>query len=108
MTRWAEPDAVTEAAEQWSDRALACRTYGHAWASSSVVRAGEGFTVTQRCTGCTNRRTQDMDSRGYATPWRYSYADGYLSKDLGRIDGHGRARLRLAALRSITVLEPED
>lgn len=49
-----------------------------------------------------------MDSRGYASPWKYIYADGYLTKDLGRIGGDGRAVLRLAALRNLTILEPEE
>lgn len=108
MTTWADPDSVAEKAEEWSDRTLACRTYGHGWASGSVVRAGEGFVVMQRCPRCENRRTQEMDSRGYATPWRYLYADGYLTKGLGRIDNHGRAVLRIANLRHLTVLDPEQ
>lgn len=107
MTRWAEPSAVADAAVDWTDKAITCRTYGHGWTSSSVTRAGEGFVVMQRCTRCTNRRTQEMDSRGYATPWKYIYSDGYLSSGLGRIDVHGRAVLRLAVLRNITVLDPE-
>ena len=108
MTAWADPNAVEAAAEDWSDKLLHCRTYGHGWTPSSVTRAGEGFVVRQRCPRCTNLRQQEMDSRGYATPWRYIYSEGYLTKGLGRIGGDGRAVLRLAALRHLTILEPEE
>lgn len=108
MTRWADPSAVATVAEEWSDKLLHCRTYGHGWTPSSVTRAGEGFVVMQRCPRCTNRRSQEMDSRGYATPWRYHYSEGYLTKDLGRIDNDGRAVLRIAAIRHLTILDPEE
>lgn len=106
--QWADPSAVATAAEEWSDSTVACRIYGHGWTSSSVTRAGEAFIVRQRCGRCTNSREQEMDSRGYASPWKYIYSDGYLAHDLGRIGGEGRAVLRLAALRNLTILEPEE
>lgn len=107
MTTWAQPTAVEEAAAGWSDRTLHCRIYGHGWTPSSVTRAGQGFVVRQQCKRCTNSREQEMDSRGYASPWKYIYSDGYLTKDLGRIGGDGRAVLRIAALRNLTILDPE-
>jgi len=108
MTQWADPSAVASAADDWSDKLIHCRIYGHGWTPSSVTRAGDGFVVRQRCGRCTNSREQEMDSRGFATPWRYIYADGYLTNGLGRIGGDGRAVLRIAALRSLTILDPEE
>lgn len=107
MNTFADPAAVADVATGWTDRTLHCRTYGHGWTPSSVTRAGEGFVVKQRCNRCRNSRQQDMDSRGYASPWRYIYADGYLTSGLGRIGGDGRAVLRLASLRHLTILDPE-
>lgn len=108
MTKWADPSAVADAAEEWSDKIVACRIYGHGWTASSVTRSGTGFTLVQRCNRCTNRRRQEMDSRGFATPWTYVYSDGYLTNDLGRIGNEGRAVLRLASLRNLTILEPDE
>lgn len=109
MTAWADPKAVEDAAASWTDKWVHCRIYGHGWTPSSVTRVGEGFVVRQRCNRCTNVREQAIDSRGYnLTPWRYIYPEGYLTKNLGRIGGDGRAVLRIAALRHLTILDPEE
>jgi hypothetical protein len=101
--KWAEPDQVVAATEEWNDRVIACRIYGHSWRPLTVTRDNSGYTVMQRCSSCTNRRVQEMDFRGFAGPWRYVYREGYLTKDLGRIGSDGRAVLRLAALRNLTI-----
>lgn len=106
--KWADPDRVVSATEEWSDKVVACRIYGHGWKPLSVTRDSSGFTVTQRCTSCGNRRVQAMDFRGFAGPWTYIYKEGYLTKDLGRIGSDGRAVLRLAAIRNLTVREIAD
>jgi hypothetical protein len=108
MTRWADPSAVEDASAEWSDKLVHCRIYGHGWTPSSVTRAGDGFIVRQQCGRCTNEREQVMSSTGMAEPWRYIYSEGYLTEGLGRIGGDGRAVLRLAALRNLTILEPEE
>lgn len=105
MTKWAEPQNVQAATQRWNDNIVACRTYGHSWRPLTVFMDSNGYTVQQRCSRCGNRRAQEMDLRGFATPWRYSYTDGYLTKDLGRIGTDGRAVLRLAAIRNLTVRE---
>lgn len=106
-TRWADTEQVSAYADSHGDRVVNCRTYGHGWSASSVTRAGLGYVVMQRCGRCGNRRSHNMDSRGYATPWRYLYVEGYLTEDMGRIDTDGRAVLRLAAIRHLTILDPE-
>lgn len=108
MTKWADLDAVESNIADWTDSVISCRIYGHNWTASSVFRVGDGYTVTQKCSRCANGRTQDMDSRGFATSWTYSYSDGYLTKGLGRIGGDGRAALRLATLRNLTIPEPGE
>jgi hypothetical protein len=106
--RWAEPDQVVSATEEWSDKVVACRIYGHGWKPLSVTRDSNGYTVIQRCASCGNRRLQAMDFRGFAGPWTYIYKEGYLTKDLGRIGSDGRAVLRLAAIRNLTVRDVSD
>lgn len=106
--KWADQDHVAAAAEQWSDQIVSCRTYGHRWVPLSVVKDNAGYSVMQRCSSCGNRRAQDMDFRGYATPWRYVYTEKYLSKGMGRIGQDGKATLRLAAIRNLTVRVAEE
>lgn len=108
--RWADVAKVEEAAEAWNDNIIQCRIYSHTWRPNTVQSDGRTYTITQRCTRCHSRRIQTMDSRGYApTGWRYQYRDGYLLENLGRVDDDGRAVLRLAAIRNLTVLEyPEE
>lgn len=105
MTRWADPSNVTTAANAWSDGIVHCRIYGHGWTPLTVQRDdGTGYLVTQQCRRCGGRRFNEMDEFGYASAWRYNYATGYLNEDLGgRIGLDGRAVLRLAAIRHLTV-----
>lgn len=105
MTHWADPSEVANVADEWSDKTVHCRIYGHGWEPLTVTRILHGFEVLQRCRRCKNRRAQQMDERGLAGPWRYIYTEGYLTKGLGRIGTDGRAVLRLAAIRNLTVQE---
>lgn len=106
MTKWADPSEVAEASQQWDDQIVSCRIYGHLWRPLNVTKDGTGYTVTQHCIGCKNRRWQSMDLNGYASAWHYRYVNqNYVVKDLGRIDSDGRAVLRLAALRHLKVEE---
>lgn len=106
MTRWADPSNVQTAAEAWSDGIVHCRIYGHGWTPLTVTRdeGGTGYVVHQQCRRCDGKRHQEMDQFGHASPWRYTYGSGYLDRDLGgRINSDGRAVLRLAAIRHLTV-----
>lgn len=106
-TRWADTYDVEAYAADHRPAIVQCRVYGHGWKPSSVTRAGLGFVVMQRCSRCGNRRTHDMDSRGYAQSWRYLYTEGYLTEDMGRIDVDGRAVLRLSAVSHLPINDPE-
>ena len=103
--RWAEPRLVEKAAERWTDQIVHCRIYSHTWYPSTVRSDGRTFIVVQRCTRCGTLRQMEMDKNGYPiTQWSYTYVDtSYLMKDAGRINKAGRAVLRLAALRNLTV-----
>lgn len=103
--RWADREKVEKAAEEWPDKFIQCRIYGHSWRPLTVARHGAGYEVTQRCSSCRNQRSQDMDSNGYSSPWRMTYVDNYLLKDMGRVDGDGRAVLRLAAIRHMKIID---
>lgn len=104
MTRWADPSLVTNAANDWSDGIVHCRIYGHGWTPLTVQSdGGTGYVVTQQCRRCDCRRKQEMDVFGHASKWRYVYATGYLQDLGGRINSDGRAVLRLAAIRHLTV-----
>lgn len=106
--RFAERDDVEKATVEWDDNVISCRTYGHLWRPLTVTHDRDGYIVTQACSSCGNRRHQAMDARGFAQHWNYSYVEGYLTKGLGRIGDEGRAALRLAALRNMTIQEAED
>lgn len=105
MIRWADPSQVTTAANDWSDGIVHCRIYGHGWTPHTVTRdtGGTGYVVHQQCRRCGCRRHQEMDQFGHASKWRYTYATGYLVDIGGRINSDGRAVLRLAAIRHLTV-----
>lgn len=106
MTRYADPQAVQRAAQDWSDAIVHCRIYGHQWSPyTAAFRGAHAIEVHQRCQRCRSRRKQTMDSRtGRATPWQSAgYVDGYLLKDVGRVSGDGRNILRLAAIRHLTI-----
>lgn len=107
--RWADAAQVEDAAESWSESQLHCRTYNHTWRPLSVTHRPGVYTVTQRCSRCRNVRKQDIDDYGYPlTAWRHEYREGYLLEDVGRIGMDGRAVLRLAVLKTLTVIEVED
>lgn len=107
-TRWADVNDVKDAVDNWSDEIVQCRIYGHLWEPHNVVKRRMGYTVTQRCDSCGNRRWQDMDLRGYAQDWHYQYVEDYRVENLGRIEFNGRAVLRLATLRNMTIEEVDD
>lgn len=111
MATWAERSTVENALVGWSDAQIACRAYQHTWRAHTVQHRPGVYTIIQRCSRCYNRRTQDMNEQGYpVSPWRMEYRDGYLlPSQSGRVGADGRAALRLATLRNLTIEEvPED
>lgn len=107
--KWASEQDVEAAVEEWSDRYVQCRAWGHPWQSQTVTRTANGlFLISHRCQRCKTIRRQEMDKRGFATPWTYLYAKNYLAENLGRIGADGRRHLRLGAIRHLTVHRIEE
>lgn len=107
---YASRSAVEDAAYDWNDGQIVCRANNlHAW-KPFTARRGRGYILlTQRCTRCFNRRTAEMDEQGYLiTRWKIEYREGYLLKGLGRVGPDGRAALRLATLRGLTITDMEE
>jgi hypothetical protein len=111
MADTADPDAVEQAAQNWSDAMVQCRIFGHNWRALTVTHAMGSYTIRQRCSRrCGCERESVMNERGYLHGgWKLTYAEGYLlERGTGRVDGDGRARLRIVALRSMNVVEGES
>lgn len=99
-TSWADPALVAAQASEWDTDILTCRTYGHAWRPFGGEDNGDGtVTETLRCLGCKSLASMDVSATNgeQLTDRKYSHAEGYLTKGLGRIGGDGRGQLRLAA-----------
>lgn len=110
MTQWADPDDVEAEATGWSDAVVQCRAYGHSWRPATVTSHMGTYTIRQRCSRrCGTERECAMDSQGrYAKRWQLTYREGYLMQHLGRVDQEGRARIRLASIRNLPVLEVDE
>lgn len=109
MTDYADRGVVEDAIEGWTDGQIVCRANNqHAWKPFTVQRGVGYLLITQRCTRCLNRRTAEMDNDGYMlTRWSIDYRTGYLLEGLGRVGPDGRAALRLATLRGLTITDME-
>ena len=109
MTEFADPDDVEDATHHWSKAMLACRAYGHAWMPSTVSLHLGAYVIRQRCSRrCGTEREGTMTAGGYMQGWRMTYRDGYLLTHRGRVDAEGRARIRLATLRGVTILTEDQ
>lgn len=116
--RWAEMDAVLQAAEKWSNAQRECRAMNrHFWTSTGGLtlkyrRPDGGMVVRQTCgRGCGCARLADMNREGYVvSSWRpdYSEAPEYLLEKLGRIDKQTRDELVHDLFAGVPVLDVED
>lgn len=95
--QWASLDDVERLADQWTPDILRCRTYGHLWEPQQATYNSKYryYKVVQICRSCDSYRNMELDSRGHVVSQSIDYADGYLSKGVGRIIGDGRDILRL-------------
>lgn len=107
MTRPAQHHAsvedAQEAAADWSDQILECRTYGHKWrpATAAYTKDRKAIATTQVCL-CMTERHSTLDARtGWVMAIHYEYPDGYVLKGLGRIDGDAKGALRLATVQRV-------
>ena len=114
MTHWADPSSVEAAAAGWTDAQVTCRANGHAWRPQTVTHYPGVYVIRQRCSrNCGCYREGEMNDNGYFTAkWKmiYPVRNNYLLQDdqgksIGRVDAEGRARIRLASIRHVTVIE---
>lgn len=82
---------------------LACRDFGHAWQPFTATwnAAERSYFVQLRCARCLTLRARVLDRFGQQISNRYEYAEGYLTKGLGRMTGAQRDALRLASVQRL-------
>jgi len=114
MTNWADARVVEAAAAEWTNAQVACRANGHAWRPQTVTHYPGVYVIRQRCSrNCGCYREAEMNEQGYLTAkWKMIYpkTTNYLlvdenGKSIGRVDQEGRARIRLASIRNVTIVE---
>jgi hypothetical protein len=84
-------------AEDLSDNFLRCRDFGHQWKMANAKKVGRTWERTMYCPSCKYNKHQVLDSHGVIITEKPDYPDGYLIKGMGRINGDGKAVLRLAS-----------
>jgi hypothetical protein len=89
---------VEKMAGNLSDNFLHCRDFGHNWKMADVRREGRGFTRRMYCPSCKLDKFQTLDSRGVVVDQKMRYPEGYLIQGMGRVNGDGKAVLRLASV----------
>jgi hypothetical protein len=100
VAQFASADDIEQHVEHWSTGVVMCRTYGHVWQPQGATwnpRYRIYFT-SQVCPRCQCVRNSEVNERGHVLASWINYADGYLTKGLGRVAGDARDVVRLAAI----------
>jgi hypothetical protein len=89
-----------EAIGHMSESHLHCRDYGHSWRPYAArhVPSERVYEQTLRCSRCRTLRERLLDERGNVVSSHYNYAEHYLVKGMGRLDGEERGLIRLASV----------
>jgi hypothetical protein len=105
--RFASPDDVEDEAAGWPNDFLECRLYGHVWRPNRATfnRTLRYYYVVQACSRCHSERHSELDQRGRVTAVWMRYAEGYLTKKIGRIIGDAKDSLRLIGLGRVYEIE---
>lgn len=85
-------------ADDLPDTFIACRDMGHTWRPFRAWYDPEerGYQRVLRCGRCKTERRQLISESGAILTGGYDYPEGYTAPaGTGRIDGEGRAALRL-------------
>lgn len=99
----ATPEDALEAAQEWTDQILECRTYGHHWTPQGATwtKDRRAIATTQVCP-CEATRHVLLDGRtGWVITSHIDYPDGYLLKGVGRITGDAKGALRLTVVSRV-------
>lgn len=95
----ATPKDVRQATHDMSPEFLRCHAFGHPWDPHTVADLGRSYEVTLRCARCKSEAKQIINKRGILeTARKYDYAEGYLFKGLGRVQGNARGAVRIEAI----------
>lgn len=98
---FAEVRDVSKAAREMHVDMLTCRDFGHMWAARTINRYRDYFERVLVCGRCATEAVQRLGRDGTVLDRRYSYAEGYLMKGVGRLDSVGKGALRLAIFDSM-------
>lgn len=98
--KYAEPQAVAEAARLWAPSVLACRDAGHHWETVDAAHFARlrYYRVQHQCARCGVSRYRELSEFGHVYATTYAYPDGYLVPGLGRIVGDSKDAIRLASI----------
>ena len=101
---------IDEAIAHMPESHLHCRDYCHAWRRLSARYVPDQHVYEQdlRCASCKTIRRRLIDERGGLVRSAYEYAERYLVKGVGRMDGDMRAAVRLASVLSTIVPRSND
>lgn len=104
MTAQRHLKSVSQQAEVTENRSVpekfaACRSWGHAWDFTTVVRKGQDYIQGLRCVRCETERFTAINMRtGESHGNSYSYAKGYQVTG-GALTPKERAALRLGEVK---------
>lgn len=89
------------------DTHLQCRDFGHSWRPFSArwVPEERCYESQLRCARCRTIRVRLIGQSGQLLGSHYDYADGYIVKGMGRLDGDERNMLRLESV--LRVMPPD-
>jgi hypothetical protein len=100
VTQFASPEDVEGQIEHWSSGVVMCRTYGHLWQPKSATWNPRWriYFTEQQCPRCGCVRNSELTEHGAQLATWITYAEGYLTKGMGRVVGDARDVVRLAAV----------
>jgi hypothetical protein len=86
---------------------LQCRDFSHSWRPYTATwsPSENAYEVQIKCSRCKTVRHRFIGSRGELLESKYDYADGYLIKGMGRLNGTDRDEIRL---QSVLRVLPDD
>ena len=96
MSVFAKINDVSSAAKEMDIDTLQCRDFGHHWRTRHIERHREYFERVLVCQRCSTEAIQQLSRSGVVLGRRYTYADGYLFKGIGRLDANAKGAIRLA------------
>ena len=96
MSTFAKTIDVTAAAKDMDLDVLECRDFGHTWRTRHIERHRDRFERVLVCQRCATEAVQILSRTGVVLGRRYTYADGYLFKGIGRLDANAKGAIRLA------------